>query len=304
MYHKSVLLHEAVQGLNVRPGGIYADLTYGGGGHTAAILQGVGNGTVIAFDQDEDALKNRIDDERLILIHANFRHMRNFLKLYKAVPLDGILADLGISSFQIDERSRGFSTRYNAALDLRMNRAAGLTASHILNQYPEQQIRFILKEYGEVPNANLLAAKICDVRVNTPIETTGQLMEIVKSVAPKNRENKTGAQVFQALRIEVNNEMGALKAMLEQTAEVLRPGGRLVVISYHSLEDRLVKNFIRTGNIAGKLEKDFFGNPQLVFKQITRKPLMPTESEIFENNRARSARLRIGERLPYEQNEE
>ncbi len=304
MYHKSVLLHEAVQGLNVRPGGIYADLTYGGGGHTAAILQGVGNGTVIAFDQDEDALKNRIDDERLILIHANFRHMRNFLKLYKAVPLDGILADLGISSFQIDERSRGFSTRYDAALDLRMNRATGLTASHVLNQYPEQQIRVILKEYGEVPGANLLAAKICNVRVNTPIETTGQLMEIVKSVAPKNRENKTGAQVFQALRIEVNNELGALKTVLDQTVEVLRPGGRLVVISYHSLEDRMVKNFLKTGNTEGKLEKDFFGNPKLVFKQITRKPLMSSEAEIMENSRARSARLRIGERLPYEQNEE
>ncbi|HHN47440.1 MAG TPA: 16S rRNA (cytosine(1402)-N(4))-methyltransferase RsmH [Bacteroidales bacterium] len=304
MYHKSVLLHEATQGLNVRPGGIYADLTYGGGGHTAAILQGVGNGTVIAFDQDEDALKNRIDDERLILIHANFRHMRNFLKLYKAVPLDGILADLGISSFQIDERNRGFSTRYDAALDLRMNRATRLTASHILNQYPEQQIRIILKEYGEVPGANLLAAKICDVRVNTPIETTGQLMEIVKSVAPKNRENKIGAQVFQALRIEVNDELGALKAMLDQTVEVLRPGGRLVVISYHSLEDRMVKNFLRTGNTEGNLEKDFYGNPKLVFKQITRKPLMPVESEIMENSRARSARLRIGERLPYEPNEE
>jgi len=301
MYHQPVLLHEAVEGLNIRPGGIYADLTYGGGGHTAAMLQRIGNGMVIAFDQDEDALRNRIDDERLILIHANFRFMRNFLRLYKAIPLDGILADLGISSHQIDQGSRGFSTRHNAALDLRMNRNTGITAGQILNQYSAQQIRHILKEYGEVPNAHVLAGKICDFRVSTAIETTGQLMEIVRSVSQRNRENKTAAQVFQALRIVVNDELGALKTMLGQTVEVLRPGGRLAVIAYHSLEDRMVKNFLKTGNTEGKLEKDFFGNPKLVFKQITRKPVMPSEAEINENSRARSARLRIGERLHDEQ---
>jgi 16S rRNA (cytosine1402-N4)-methyltransferase len=300
MYHKPVLLKEAVEGLNIRPGGTYADLTYGGGGHTAAILQQVGSGTVIAFDQDADALQNRIDDERLILIHSNFRFLRNFLKLYKAIPLDGILADLGISSYQIDESSRGFSTRFDAPLDLRMNQAIELTAKQIINQYPESQIRFILKEYGEVPNAFRLASEICKMRTDTPIETTGQLMEIIRSVSPKNRDFKIGAQVFQALRIVVNDELGALKDMLNQATEVLKPGGRFVVIAYHSLEDRPVKNLFKTGNIEGKLEKDFYGNPKLLFKQITRKPIVPAEKETEENTRARSAKLRIGERLQYE----
>jgi 16S rRNA (cytosine1402-N4)-methyltransferase len=300
MYHKPVLLKEAVEGLNIRPGGTYADLTYGGGGHTAAILQQVGSGTVIAFDQDADALQNRIDDERLILIHSNFRFLRNFLKLYKAIPLDGILADLGISSYQIDESSRGFSTRFDAPLDLRMNQASELTAKQIINQYPESQIRFILKEYGEVPNAFRLASEICKMRTDTPIETTGQLMEIIRSVSPKNRDFKIGAQVFQALRIVVNDELGALKDMLNQATEVLKPGGRFVVIAYHSLEDRPVKNLFKTGNIEGKLEKDFYGNPKLLFKQITRKPIVPAEKETEENTRARSAKLRIGERLQYE----
>lgn len=300
MYHKPVLLKEAVEGLNIRPGGTYADLTYGGGGHTAAILQQVGSGTVIAFDQDVDALQNRIDDERLILIHSNFRFLRNFLKLYKAIPLDGILADLGISSYQIDESSRGFSTRFDAPLDLRMNQASELTAKQIINQYPESQIRFILKEYGELPNAFRLASEICKMRANTPVETTGQLMEIIKSASPKNRDFKIGAQVFQALRIVVNDELGALKDMLNQATEVLKPGGRFVVIAYHSLEDRPVKNLFKTGNIEGKLEKDFYGNPKLLFKQITRKPIVPAEKETEENTRARSAKLRIGERLQYE----
>lgn len=297
MYHKPVLLNEAIEGLDIRPGGIYADLTYGGGGHTAAILQRIGNGNVIAFDQDIDAHQNRIYDDRLVLIHSNFRYMRNFLKLYKAIPLDGILADLGISSYQIDVSSRGFSTRYDAALDLRMNQASELTARHILNQYSEHHIRLILKEYGELSKAYQLAAEICKIRSNKAIETTGQLMEIVRRVSAKNRENKTGAQVFQALRIEVNDELGALKEMLNQATEVIKPGGRLVVIAYHSLEDRLVKNLFKTGNLEGKLEKDFFGNPKLLFRQITRKPIVPSEAELNENKRARSARLRIAERL-------
>lgn len=294
------MLTEAIEGLNIRPGGVYADLTFGGGGHTAAMLECVGDGFVIAFDQDDDALRNRIDDKRLILIHSNFRFMRNFLKFYKAFPLDGILADLGISSYQIDESSRGFSTRFDAPLDLRMNRGSELTASHILNNYPEQEIRNIIKEYGELANAHQLAEAICRNRDQQPIETTGQLMEIVKSVSPANRENKIGAQLFQALRIEVNDELGALKDMLSQSTEAIKPGGRLVVIAYHSLEDRLVKNLFKAGNIDGKLEKDFYGNPKLVFRQINRKPITSSESEIAVNKRARSAKLRIGERLWYE----
>ena len=296
MYHQPVLLNEAIAGLNIRPGGIYADLTFGGGGHTAAILQHAGDGRVFAFDQDDDALKNRIDDERLLLIHSNFRFLKNFLRLYKASQIDGILADLGISSHQIDERERGFSTRFDAPLDLRMNRASEITAAHIVNQYPEQKIRFILKEYGELTNAGHIASVICKSRAVKPIATTGQLMEIVKQVSPKNRENKTGAMVFQALRIEANDELGALNDVLEQSTEVLKPGGRLVIISYHSLEDRLVKNFLKTGNTEGKLEKDFYGNPLTPFRQITRKPIIPGDEEIQGNSRARSARLRIGER--------
>jgi 16S rRNA (cytosine1402-N4)-methyltransferase len=297
MYHKPVMLTEAIEGLNIRPGGIYADLTFGGGGHSAAMLEQVGDGFVIAFDQDDDALKNRIDDKRLILIHSNFRFMRNFLKLYKAFPVDGILADLGISSYQIDEGSRGFSTRFDAPLDLRMNRGSEITASHILNNYPEHEIKKIIKEYGELTNAHQLAAAICGFRDQQPIETTGQLMEIIRSVSPANRENKIGAQLFQALRIEVNDELGALKDMLNQATEAIKPGGRLVVIAYHSLEDRLVKNLFKAGNIVGKLEKDFYGNPELVFQQINRKPIVPSDKEIAENKRARSAKLRIGERL-------
>lgn len=297
MYHQPVLLNEAVEGLNIRPGGIYADLTYGGGGHTAAILQRVGDGSVIAFDQDEDALKNRIDDDRLLLFHSNYRHLKNYLKLCKAVPVDGILADLGISSHQIDEGSRGFATRLDAPLDMRMNSSTRLTAAHVVNQYPEQRIRQILKEWGEVPNAGLLASEICHARVNTDISTTSMLMDIIKKVSPRGRENKTGAQVFQALRIEVNDELGALKEMLDQCKDLLKTGGRLVIIAYHSLEDRMVKNLLKTGNTEGKLEKDFFGNPNLFFRQITRKPIVPSEAERMENNRARSARLRIGERL-------
>lgn len=297
MYHKPVLLNEAIEGLNIMPGGTYADLTYGGGGHTAAILQKLGDGTVIAFDQDKDALQNRINDERLLLIHSNFRFMRNFLKLYNSIPLDGILADLGISSYQIDASHRGFSTRFDAPLDLRMNQGIEQTAKHIINQYTEQEIRFILKEYGEVPNAGKLAAEIYKIRSAKTIETTGQLMEIIKSVSPKNRDFKIGAQVFQALRIVVNDEIEALKEMLDQATDVLKPGGRFVVIAYHSIEDRMIKNLFKTGNVEGNLEKDFFGNPRIIYKQITRKPIVPTKEEIEENSRARSAKLRIGERL-------
>lgn len=297
MYHQPALLYQAIEGLNIKPGGIYADLTYGGGGHSRLILSKVGDGTVIAFDQDKDALANKIDDERLILVHSNFRFLKNFLKFYKVVPVDGILADLGISSYQIDDPERGFSFRFDAPLDLRMNQMGDLTAADIINDYSEESIRTILKEFGEVAEAVWLAREICSTRINSPIKTTGQLMEVVKKVAPRNREYKTGAKVFQALRIAVNDELGALADMLNQAVEVLKPGGRLVIISYHSLEDRLVKNLFKTGNIEGDLIKDFYGNPNLTFKQINRKPITPSKEEIIENNRVRSAKLRIGERL-------
>ncbi|MGB4204940.1 MAG: 16S rRNA (cytosine(1402)-N(4))-methyltransferase RsmH [Bacteroidales bacterium] len=297
MYHQPALLYQAIEGLNIKPGGIYADLTYGGGGHSRLMLSKVGDGTVIAFDQDKDALANKIDDERLILVHSNFRFLKNFLKFYKAVPVDGILADLGISSYQIDDPERGFSFRFDAPLDLRMNQMGDLTAADIINNYSEENIRAIFKEFGEVAEAVWLAREICSTRINNPIKTTGQLMEVVKKVAPKNRENKTGAKVFQALRIAVNDELGALADMLNQAVEVLKPGGRLVIISYHSLEDRMVKNLFKTGNIEGELIKDFYGNPDLTFKQINKKPITPSKEEISENNRVRSAKLRIGERL-------
>jgi len=297
MYHKPVLLHKAIEGLNIRPEGIYADLTYGGGGHTAAILKKLGAGRVIAFDQDEDALKNKINDDRLTLIHSNFRFIRNYLRLYKALPLDGILADLGISSYQIDEGKRGFSIRTDAELDMRMNRNMKLTASQVVNNYSEQQLATMFKEYGELPFANQLAAEICALREKELIRTTGQLMNIIRKFGPDNRTSKNGAKVFQALRIEVNDELNALKEVLDQAKELLPTGGRLVIISYHSLEDRLVKNLLKTGNTDGILRKDFFGNPDLCFRQVTRKPIIPDEAEISENPRARSARLRIGERI-------
>jgi len=297
MYHQPALLYQAIEGLSIKPGGIYVDLTYGVGGHSRLILSKVDKGTVIAFDQDKDALANKIDDERLILVHSNFRFLKNFLKFYKALPVDGILADLGISSYQIDDPERGFSFRFDAPLDLRMNQMGDLTAADIINNYSEENIRTILKEFGEVAETVWLAREICSTRLNSPIKTTGQLMEVVKKVAPRNREYKTGAKVFQALRIAVNDELGALADMLNQAVEVLKPGGRLVIISYHSLEDRLVKNLFKTGNIEGELIKDFYGNPDLTFKQINRKPITPSEEEISENNRVRSAKLRIGERL-------
>ncbi len=297
MYHQPVLLYQAVDGLNIQPGGMYADLTYGGGGHTQQILKKVGDGNVIAFDQDENALKNRIEDERLTLIHSNFRFLKNFLKFYKAIPVDGILADLGISSHQIDESIRGFSIRFDAPLDLRMNRLSQLTAARIIKEYPEENLKAVFKDYGEVTEAAKLAKEICHIREINAIETTGQLMDIIRRLSLKNRENKTGAKVFQSLRIAVNDELGALRDMLNQAVEVLKPGGRLVIISYHSLEDRMVKNLFKTGNTEGKLIKDFFGNPNLTFKQVTRKPIVPSEAEISQNKRARSARLRIGERL-------
>jgi 16S rRNA (cytosine1402-N4)-methyltransferase len=297
MYHDPVLLNESIEGLNIKEGGIYVDTTYGGGGHSNEILKRLGKGSLIAFDQDKDALANKPDDNRLVLINQNFRYMRNFLKLYKAVPVDGILADLGVSSHQFDEAERGFSIRFDAELDLRMNRNKGFTAKDIVNDYSVHQLKEIFQNYGELKNAWKISQMIETARKEKEISTTNQLKEILAKAAKAGQENKFFARVFQALRIEVNDELGSLKDMLIQASGVLAKGGRLVVISYHSLEDRLVKNFMKSGNFEGKIEKDFYGNPQVDFRMITRKPLVPDDDEILRNNRARSAKLRIAEKI-------
>ncbi len=296
MYHQPALLQECIEGLSIHPSGIYADLTFGGGGHSRGIIEKLDTeGRLIAFDQDEDALSNAIDDERFTLANENFRYLKNFLRLYKALPLDGILADLGISSHQIDTPERGFATRFEGPLDMRMARKQGVTAAQMINSYPEEKLHSVFKLYGEISNARLLAAKIAEARTN-PITTTNELKEAIKSCTPLNYESKYLAQVFQAIRIEINDEMGALQAMLKQCADVLKPGGRLVIISYHSLEDRLVKNYIKTGNFDGVQEKDFFGNLIAPLMPITRKPITPAESEIKSNPRSRSAKLRIAQK--------
>ncbi len=296
MYHQPALLHECIEGLSINPSGIYADLTFGGGGHSRAIIEKLGSeGRLIAFDQDEDALLNAIDDERFTLANENFRYFKNFLRLYKAFPIDGILADLGISSHQIDTPQRGFATRFDGPLDMRMGRKQGVTAAQMINSYPEDKLFSVFKMYGEISNARMLAAKIVEARSN-PITTTNELKEAIKPCTPLNYESKYLAQVFQAIRIEINDEMGALQAMLKQCADVLKPGGRLVIISYHSLEDRLVKNYIKTGNFEGVVEKDFFGNKLTPLLSITRKPITPSESELKSNPRSRSAKLRIAKK--------
>ncbi len=297
MYHQAVMLHEAVQYLAVKPGGYYADFTYGGGGHSREILCLLGDGRLVAFDQDEDALSNRIDDPRLTLIHSNFRFAKNYLTLYKTLPLDGILVDLGVSSHQIDDPKRGFSTRFEAPLDMRMSQSAKISAYEIIRSYPEAALTDIFRMYGEIANARQLSSRICSVREAQPIATTFDLIQILKAFTSPHKINKYTAQVFQALRIEVNGELKALRAMLEDAGEILKPGGRLVIISYHSLEDRLVKNFMKWGNTEGEPVKDFFGNVHAPFIMLTRKPCTPSEEEITLNPRSRSARLRAAERM-------
>jgi 16S rRNA (cytosine1402-N4)-methyltransferase len=296
MYHQPALLLESIEGLSIVPTGIYADLTFGGGGHSRVILDKLNNdGRLIAFDQDEDSLQNVFEDERFTLVNENFRYLKNFLRLNKALPLDGILADLGISSHQIDTPERGFATRFEGPLDMRMARNQSVTASLMVNTYPEEKLRDIFKLYGELSNARQLAAAIVQART-IPITTTTELKEAIKSCLPSNYENKILAQVFQAIRIEINDEMGALQAMLKQCADVLKPGGRLVVISYHSLEDRLVKNYMKAGNMDGTLEKDFYGNIIAPLKPVTRKPITPSAAELAGNPRSRSAKLRIAQK--------
>lgn len=297
MYHDPVLLKESIAGLNIKGEGVYIDATYGGGGHSREILKYIDKGSLIAFDQDQDALVNEAEDERLILINQNFRYMKNFLKLYKAVPVDGILADLGVSSYQIDKPERGFSLRFEGALDLRMNQKKDLSAKQIVNEYPVGKLKEIFWNYGELKNGSKVAIEIEKARNKTEISTTKDLQEATIKCAPKGLENKFYAKLFQALRIEVNDELGSLKDLLSQSVDLLGKGGRLVVISYHSLEDRLVKNFIKSGNFEGNIKKDFYGNPLVQFKLITKKPVIPSDEEIKRNRRARSAKLRIAEKI-------
>lgn len=295
-YHNPVLLKECIDGLNINPQGTYVDVTFGGGGHSREILKHLTTGKLYAFDQDEDAVKNKIDDHRFILIQQNFRFLKNFLKMYNALPVDGLLADLGVSSHQFDEPERGFSTRFEAKLDMRMDRNGKITAADILNTYSEEELKRIFKLYGEVDNAGRLAYVIFQARKEKRIETINELKAVIEKCVKRGRENQYFAQVFQALRIEVNNELDVLKDFLLQSLEVLKPGGRLVVISYQSLEDRLVKNIMRSGKFEGDTDKDFFGNQLTPFKQITRKPIVPCDEENALNTRARSAKLRIAEK--------
>jgi 16S rRNA (cytosine1402-N4)-methyltransferase len=295
-YHNPVLLKECIDGLKINPKGIYVDVTFGGGGHSREILKHLTTGKLYAFDQDADAERNKIDDDRFVLIKQNFRYLKNFLKMYNALPIDGLLADLGVSSHQFDEADRGFSTRFDAKLDMRMDRNAKLTAADILNTYTEEELKKIFKLYGEVDNAGRLAYVVFHARKEKQIETVNDLKAAIEKCVKRGRENQYYAQVFQALRIEVNKELDVLKDLLIQSLEVLKPGGRLVVISYQSLEDRLVKNIIRSGKFEGEVEKDFYGNQLAPFETITRKPIVPGEEEITENSRARSAKLRIAEK--------
>jgi 16S rRNA (cytosine1402-N4)-methyltransferase len=297
MYHDPVLLQKSVEGLNIRQGGSYVDVTFGGGGHSRLILEMLDEGKLFAFDQDTDALTNKIEDARFNLINQNFKYLKNFLLLNQVTEVDGILADLGVSSHQFDMPERGFSTRFSAPLDMRMNKNQPFTAAILVNTYSEEKLNNVLRFYGELKNSFQLTKAIISKRETAPINTTGELIEAVEKCFPPHKQNKFLAMLFQALRIEVNDELGALKEMLTQSLEMLKIGGRLVVISYHSLEDRLVKNYIKTGNFEGILEKDFYGNPLVPFKAINTKPIIPEKEEIERNGRARSAKLRIAEKI-------
>ena len=296
MYHNPVMLEECIEGLKIHPDGVYADVTFGGGGHSRAILSKLTTGHLYAFDQDEDVQQSVINDPRFTFIPQNFKYFKNFIQLYHNGKIDGVLADLGVSSHQFDTPEKGFSTRFEGHLDMRMSQSNPTDAAIIVNTYDQADLARILSLYGEVQQAHLIAADIVMARDNEPIETTEELKAAVARRLPRGRENKVLAQIFQALRIEVNQELEALTAFLSQCADVLNPGGRLVVMSYHSLEDRLVKNFMKTGNAEGKEEKDFFGNLLTPYKLITRKPMVPSDEETERNSRARSAKLRIAER--------
>ncbi|MDZ4847506.1 MAG: 16S rRNA (cytosine(1402)-N(4))-methyltransferase RsmH [Chitinophagales bacterium] len=294
--HEPVLLNECIEALNINPDGIYVDVTYGGGGHSREILKRLTNGKLIAFDQDPDAVGEAEQQGNLILIRQNFRHLKRYLQHYEMIPVDGILADLGVSSHQIDTPERGFTYRSNAVLDMRMDKTSKVTARAIINEYSAEELQEIFSAYGEVEKSKTLAHRIIDARAIQKIETADQLRAIIEPIA-KGNINQYLSKVFQALRIEVNQEMEALEELLMQSSDVLRVGGRLVVIAYHSLEDRPVKNFIKTGNIKGEILKDVYGNYETPFKALTKKPITASESELEKNKRARSAKLRIGEKL-------
>lgn len=294
MYHVPVLLEEAVEGLGIVPGGVYVDLTFGGGGHSREILRRMEGGRLIGFDQDADAAANVPADGRFTFVNHNFKYVRNFLRYEGVEAADGVLADLGVSWHEFDEAERGFSFRFDAELDMRMSRRGGMTAADVVNGYEEEELARLFREYGELENARRLAAAVVAVR---PLRRTGELVEAVAGCVPRTGEKRYLARVFQALRMEVNGELEALAEMLEGAVEVLRPGGRLVVITYHSLEDRMVKNFLRTGNVEGREVKDFYGRVERRVEAVTRRVVVPSAEEVARNPRARSAKLRIGVKL-------
>lgn len=297
LYHIPVMPEQCLEGLAINPNGIYVDLTFGGGGHSREILKRLDKGYLYGFDQDADAMRNVPEDPQFTFVQANFRDLKRYLRFYKIKEVDGILADLGVSSHQIDEPTRGFSTRFDGDLDMRMDTSGEVTAREILNGYQEAELHKIFGIYGEVKNAKTLAQAVVSERVNRPLNTIAEFKEILGKFAPRGKEYKYFAQVFQALRIAVNDEMEALEEMLTQATEVLKPGGRLVVMSYHSLEDRLVKNFMAKGKFQGEVEKDFYGNILRPLEPVVRKAVKADEDEVALNNRARSAKLRIAKKL-------
>ena len=299
IYHKPVMLQECIEGLNIDPEGIYVDVTFGGGGHSLKILENLKGGRLIAFDQDEDAKEQaeQISSRSFTFCQANFMHMKRYLKLNGVTRVNGILADLGVSSHQIDSPLRGFSTRFDGPLDMRMNKSISLTAAQVLNEYKEEELHKIFGMYGELKNARTAARLIVQQRVTKPFVRTDDLKAALQSITPRGKENKYFAQVFQALRIEVNQEMKALEDFLHQSGEVMETGGRLVVMSYHSLEDRMVKNYMGKGKVFGDVEKDFYGNEIKPFRTVNRKPIEASAAEVAQNSRARSAKLRIAEKI-------
>lgn len=293
-YHVPVLLNESIEALDINPDGIYVDVTFGGGGHSRAILEKLSTrGHLFSFDQDLDAMKNAFQDDRFTFVRSNFMYLKNFLKYYGVEKIDGLLADLGVSSHHFDDEERGFSFRFNAPLDMRMNKSTSVSAADVLNTYPESKLTNIFSLYGELSNAKKIAHTIVQKRNDNPIIDTNQLLDIVKPYFMREREKKDLAKLFQALRIEVNNEMLVLRKMLNQTAEVMNSNGKLVVITYHSLEDRIVKNFIKSGNCEGDIQKDFYGNIISPFKALNNKVITPSEIEMNANSRSRSAKMRV-----------
>lgn len=298
VYHIPALLEECMEGLDIKPNGTYVDVTFGGGGHSRAIMQRLGEGGhLYGLDQDMDAWANRIDDPRFTFVHSNFAYLKNFMRYHGVQGVDGLLADLGVSFHHFDDSDRGFSFRFDGRLDMRMNRNAETDASHVITTYSEQQLADLLYLYGELKQSRRMAAAIVKARRSASIETTAQLAEVVRPFIKPNQEKKEMAMVFQALRIEVNHEMDVLKRLLQSSLDVLNPGGRLVVITYHSLEDRLVKNFMRSGNIDGKVEKDFYGRINAPLKAVNNKVIVPSDDEVLRNPRSRSAKLRIATKL-------